>query len=171
MRSLINSILRITQLFLVLIATALLGNVRASTQHAASSATAAINFAIFVCVLSWIAVLYSLLAHFVDAVAIPIVAIALDGFATLFTFIGAVVLSAKLTTVNCANIGTRPTDWIAFGSADTEKRCREIQAGLVFMWFLFGTFTVALVLAFREFRRGGGSVRGPSLASMSQIGV
>ncbi|KAI0453441.1 marvel domain-containing protein [Xylaria acuta] len=168
MRTLINSILRIAQFFLVLVATALLGNVRATTQHAAASATAAINFAIFVCVLSWIAVIYSLIAHFVSAVAIPIIALAFDGFATLFTSIGAIVLSAKLTTVNCAHWGARPSDWIAFGSGDTEKRCREVQAGLVFMWFLFATFTATLALAFKEFRRGGGSVRGPS---MSQIGV
>ncbi|KAI1130079.1 marvel domain-containing protein [Nemania abortiva] len=168
MKTLINSILRIVQFFLVLIATALLGNVRATTQDAASSATAAINFSIFVCALSWIAVLYNLIAHFVSAVAIPIVALGLDSSATLFTFISAVVLSAKLTTANCANYGSRPSDWIAFGSGDTEKRCREIQAGLVFMWFLFATFVATLVLALREFRRSGGSVRGPS---MSQIGV
>ncbi|KAI0110883.1 marvel domain-containing protein [Nemania sp. FL0031] len=168
MQTLINSVLRLVQFFLVLIATALLGNVRATTQDAASSATAAINFAIFVCALSWIAVLYNLAAHFVSAIAIPIVSLGLDSSATLFTFIGSVVLSAKLTTANCANYGSRPSDWIAFGSGNTEKRCREIQAGLVFMWFLFGTFAAALVLTLREFRRSGGSVRGPS---MSQIGV
>lgn len=103
MNTLINSILRLVQLFLVLIATALLGNVRATTRDAASSATAAINFSIFVAALSWIAVLYNLIAHFVSAIAIPIVALALDSAATLFTFISAVVLSAKLTTANCAN--------------------------------------------------------------------
>ncbi|KAI0913947.1 marvel domain-containing protein [Ustulina deusta] len=168
MRSIMNSILRLVQFFLVLIATALLGNVRANTQHAASSATAAVNFAIFVCALAWIAIIYSFVAHFVSAVAIPIVALALDGLSTLFTFIGAIVLSAKLTTANCAHLGSRPSDWIAFGSGDTEKRCREIQAGLVFMWFLFATFAAAVVLAYKEFRRSGGSVRGPS---MSQISV
>jgi hypothetical protein len=64
--------------------------------------------------------------------------------------------------------GTRPSDWIAFGSNDTEKRCREIQAGVVFMWLLFAAFVATLVLVVKEFRRSGGSVRGPS---MSQIGV
>lgn len=103
MNTLLNSILRIVQLFLVLIATALLGNVRATTIDAASSATAAINFSLFVAALSWIAVLYNLVAHFVSAVAIPIVALALDSAATLFTFISAVVLSAKLTSANCAH--------------------------------------------------------------------
>ncbi|KAI1428574.1 marvel domain-containing protein [Xylaria sp. FL1777] len=168
MRSMINSILRIVQFLLLLIATALLGNVRASTKDAAASATAAINFAIFVAAIAWITVIYNLLAHVVSAVAIPIIAFSLDSLTTLFSFISAIVLSAKLTTANCANWGSRPTDWIAFGSSDTEKRCREIQAGLVFMWFLFATFAVTLVLTFKEYRRGGGSVYGPS---MSQIGV
>lgn len=168
MRTVINSVLRLLQFFLVFVATALLGNVRANSQHAYPTATVAINFVLFVCALSWIAVLYNLIANFVSAIVIPVLALALDAFAILFTFIGAVVLSAKLTTVNCASPGSRPVDWIAFGSGDTEKRCREIQAGLVFMWFLFATFIATLVLAVREFRRNGGSVRGPS---MSQIGV
>ncbi|KAF2967613.1 hypothetical protein GQX73_g5945 [Xylaria multiplex] len=168
MRTIINSILRLVQFLLVLIATGLLGNVRANTQHATASATAAINFSIFVCAVAWIAVIYSIIAHIVSIVAVPIVALALDSLATLFTFISAVVLSAKLTTANCANWGSKPSNWIAFGSDDTEKRCREIQAGLVFIWFLFGTFAATLFFAFKEFRRSGGSVRGPS---MSQIGV
>ena len=103
MKTLINSVLRLVQFFLVLIATALLGNVRATTYNAAGSATVAINFSLFVCALSWIAVLYNLAAHFVSAVAVPVVSLALDGSASLFTFISAVVLSAKLTTANCAN--------------------------------------------------------------------
>ncbi|KAI8624826.1 marvel domain-containing protein [Xylariaceae sp. FL1651] len=168
MQNIINSVLRLVQFLLVFIATALIGNVRATSYNAAGSATAAINFSIFVCALSWIAILYGLIAHFVSAIAIPVALLALDSLATLFTFISAVVLSAKLTAVNCGHYGSKPSDWIAFGSGDPEKRCREIQAGLVFMWFLFATFAVTAVLAFREFRRSGGSVRGPS---MSQIGV
>ncbi|KAI1822108.1 marvel domain-containing protein [Xylaria intraflava] len=168
MRNMLNSILRIAQFLLLLITTALIGNVRAATRNATGDATAAINFAIFVCAVSWLAALYSLAANFVSSIAIPLITLSADAAATLFTFIGAVVLSAKLTSVNCAHWGTKSPDWIAFGSADTEKRCREIQAGLVFMWFLFATFAVALALTFRELRRSGGSVRGPS---MSQIGV
>ncbi|KAI1438469.1 marvel domain-containing protein [Xylaria sp. CBS 124048] len=168
MPNILNPVLRIVQILPLLIATALLGNVRANTQHAAAGATAAINFAIFVCVLSWIVLLYSLLAHFFTALAVPIITLTADTSATVFTFISAIILSAKLTSVNCADWGTKPSDWIAFGSSNTEKRCREIQAGLVFTWLLFATFAVALTLTLRDLRRSGGSVRGPS---MSQIGV
>jgi hypothetical protein len=101
--ALLNAVPRSLQFIFTLIATALIGNVRATSVHATGTATAAINFAIFVCALSWIALLYGIIVEFVSAIAIPIVSLALDGLATLFTFIGAVVLSAKLTAVNCGN--------------------------------------------------------------------
>ncbi|KAI1372887.1 marvel domain-containing protein [Hypoxylon crocopeplum] len=165
METMIKSILRLLQFLLVLLTTGLIGNVIASNISGAESA---VNFIMFVCALSWIAVLYGLVSHFVAAVAIPIVALALDSASTLFTFIGAIVLSAKLQAVNCANLGSKPSDYIAFGSNNDEKRCREIQASTVFLWFLFASFAASLFFVLREFRRGGGSVRGPS---MSQIGV
>ncbi|KAI1816240.1 marvel domain-containing protein [Poronia punctata] len=165
---LVSTVLRVLQFLFTLIATGLIGNVRATTISAAGTSTAAINFAIFVLALSWLALLYGLVIQFVSAIAIPVVSLVLDSLATLFTFIAAVILSAKLTSVNCGNYGSKHSGWIAYGSGDTEKRCREIQAGLVFMWFLFATFAATLFFTYREFRRGGGSVRGPN---MSQIGV
>ncbi|OTA88322.1 hypothetical protein M434DRAFT_399082 [Hypoxylon sp. CO27-5] len=165
MEFMIKSILRILQVLLVLLVTALIGNVIASNISGAESA---INFIMFVCALSWIAVLYGLISHYIAAIVIPIVALALDSAATLFTFIGAIVLSAKLQAVNCANLGRKPSDYIAFGSNNDEKRCREIQASTVFLWFLFAAFTATLFFLLRDLRRAGGSVRGPN---MSQIGV
>ncbi|KAI0108219.1 marvel domain-containing protein [Daldinia grandis] len=165
METMIKSVLRIVQFFLVLLTTALVGNVIASNVTGSESA---INFVMFVCALSWLAIIYGLVSHFVAAIAIPVVALALDSAATLFTFIAAIVFSAKLQAVNCSNIGHKTSDYIAFGSDDTEKRCREIQASTVFLWFLFAAFAASLFFVLRELRRGGGSVRGPN---MSQIGV
>lgn len=98
---LVKSILRLLQFLLLLLTTALIGNVIASNNSGSQSA---VNFIMFVCALSWLAVLYGLVSHFVSAISIPIVALALDSTATLFTFIGAVVLAAKLQAVNCANL-------------------------------------------------------------------
>ncbi|KAI1344694.1 marvel domain-containing protein [Xylariaceae sp. FL0016] len=168
MQTMIHSILRIAQVVLVLLCTALIGNVIATNKDAAKSAESAINFAMFVCALSWLAALYGLITHFVSAAAIPIVSLALDAATTLFTFIGSVVLSAKLKAVNCGSFGHQTSDWIAFGSGNDEKRCREIQASIFFMWFLFATFCATLFFVFKDFRRGGGSLSNPS---MSQIGV
>ncbi|KAI1476760.1 hypothetical protein K445DRAFT_74426 [Daldinia sp. EC12] len=165
METMIKSVLRIVEFILVLLITALVGNVIASNISGSESA---INFIMFVCALSWLAILYGLVSHFVAAIAIPIVALALDSAAVLFTFIGAIVFSAKLQAVNCSNVGRKPSDYIAFGSNDNEKRCREIQASTVFLWFLFASLAASLFFVLRELRRGGGSVRGPS---MSQIGV
>jgi len=165
----INNILRIIQLLWILLITALIGNVIASNVTANGSSEAAINFTMFVVVLAWIAALYGLAASFVYALAMPIVILALDGLTTLFTFIAAVVLAAKLTAVNCADLSGRSGDYIAFGSNDDMKRCREIQASDVFLWFLFACFIGTLFFAFKSFRGAGGSMRrGPN---MSQIGV
>ncbi|KAI1762603.1 marvel domain-containing protein [Hypoxylon sp. FL1150] len=161
----VKTILRILQLLFVLITTALIGNVIASNDTGRESA---INFTMFVCALSWIAAIYGLVSHFVSSMAIPVALLALDSAATLFTFIDAIVLSAKLRAVNCSNFGNKASDWIAFGSHDDEKRCREIQASVVFMWFLFASFAASLFFILNDFRRSGGSVRGPN---MSQVGV
>lgn len=159
--------LRASQLLWTLLITALIGNVIALNDN---GHMAAINFTMFVAVLSWLAVLYGLAASIINAIAIPIAMLALDGIVTLFTFISAVVLSARLGVVNCANTSGRGGGWIAYGAADTEKRCREIQASTVFMWFLFISFVASFVLTFIDFRRGGGSVR-HGRPNMAQVGA
>lgn len=163
--------LRAAQLLFVIILTGLVGNVIASNRDAAASATAAVNFSMFVIVVGWLAALLGLAAGLVERVAmLPVLALlGADGLAALFTFIDAVVLAAKLGAVNCADTAGRSAAWIAYGSADDTKRCREIQAATFFMWCLFASFAAALVLSFLGFRRGGGSVRsGPT---MSQVRV
>jgi hypothetical protein len=166
----IQLLLRATQLLFIIILTGLIGNVIASNINAASTATAAINFSMFVIALSWVAALLGLAASLFERIALPVLALlGADALATLFTFISAVVLAAKLTAVNCSNTAGHAANWIAYGSANDEKRCREVQASTVFMWFLFATFAAALVLGFIGFRRGGGSMRsGPT---MSQVRV
>ncbi|QUC23078.1 uncharacterized protein UV8b_07319 [Ustilaginoidea virens] len=81
----------------------------------------------------------------------------LDVLLVLFTFINAIVLAAKLRAPNCGNIhpADLPGGWIGYGSRDTEKRCREIQACTAFMWFLWATASAALFLTVREARAGG----------------
>lgn len=159
-------ILRALQLLWVLLITALIGNVIATNQD---GAMASINFTMFVAVVSWIAVLYGLAASLVERIAIPLVMMGLDFLAVLFTFISAVVLSAELTATNCATDYTsKHSGWIAFGSGNTEKRCREIQASTAFMWFLWASFAATLIFAYLSFRRMGGSVRS-ARPHMSQV--
>jgi hypothetical protein len=173
----IKTLIRGFQLFCTLIVTALIGNVIASNVSAAGSATAAINFSMFVAVICWLAAIYGLvctLTGVMSSVAKPIIILSLDGVATLFTFIDAVVLAAKLKAVNCADLDPKNLgdDYIAFGSLDDTKRCREIQASTAFLWFLFATFIGSLFFSFGDFKgRGvGGSVHS-SRPSMAQVRV
>ena len=171
MSAFFSAIIRGTALLWTLLITALIGNVIAENVNASDSAKAAINFTMFVAVLSWIVSLYGLAAVFVSALGHAIILLSLDVLAVLFTFIDAIVLSAKLRAVNCSNPHGVPSNWIAFGSDDTEKRCREIQASTVFMWFLWIAFTACLFFTFKESRGGiGGSVR-TGRPNMSQVGV
>ncbi len=164
-------VLRAVQLIFIIILTGLIGNVIANNINAATSATAAINFSMFVIALSWVIALLGLAASLFEAVAaLPVMALlGADALATLFTFIDAIVLAAKLTAPNCGNTAGHAANWIAYGSANDSHRCREIQAATAFMWFLWATFAGALALGVLGFRRGGGSLRS-SAPTMSQVG-
>jgi uncharacterized membrane protein len=169
----ILAILRFVQLFWLLLITALIGNVIANNVNASSGNESAINFTMFVAVLSWLAALYGLAAAVIESLAIPIVLLALDGLATLFTVIDGIVLAAKLRTTNCGgdltNLGG---DWLGYGSSDDVKRCREVQASTAFMWFLFATFVAVLAFTLVSFRRSGTSVRSSvGRPHMAQVGV
>ncbi|PKS05828.1 hypothetical protein jhhlp_007657 [Lomentospora prolificans] len=169
----VKTALRVLEFLWCLLLVSLLGNVIASERNASTSANAAINFSMFVAVLAWLATIYGLLTRFVPAIEVNIVSLVLDGLATLFTFINAIVLAAKLRAVNCGNLDhdSLPKNYIAWGSANDEKRCREIQASTAFMWFLFACFAASLFFTWRDGRRGYGGGSFISRPSMAQVGV
>ena len=171
MGSIINTALRGLALLWTLLITALIGNVIASNVNARTSAQSAVNFAMFVAALSWVALIYGLAASFFSSLALPMIMLPLDGLATLFTFIAAIVLAAKLGVPDCGDIDRddHSRSWIAFGSRNDEKRCREIQASTVFMWFLWVCFVGCLFFTVKNARGGyGGSIRS-SRPAMSQV--
>lgn len=91
--------LRAFEFIFTLLLTALVGN----ALNDNSGSPASVNFAMFVAALCWIVVLYGLVAAFVESLAIPFVLLVLDALATVFTFIAAIVLSAKLGVHSCTN--------------------------------------------------------------------
>ncbi|KID76372.1 uncharacterized protein G6M90_00g075550 [Metarhizium brunneum] len=168
----INAVVRTVGLLWTLLITALIGNVIASNNN---GQMATINFTMFVAALSWVANLYGVAAAIISSLSMVIVLLVLDGLATLFTFINAIVLAAKLGAPNCGNLrnASLSSSWIGWGSSDNEKRCREIQASTAFMWFLWACFCVSLFFTVRE-ARGGGGLRGSVRSgrpNMSQVGV
>ncbi|OAQ61965.1 non-classical secretion pathway, nce2 component [Pochonia chlamydosporia 170] len=168
MSGFLNVIVRGCGLLWTLLITALIGNVIASNVN---GPMATINFTMFVAALSWVALLYGIASAIISSLSVAIVLLALDGLAVLFTFIDGIVLAAKLRAPNCGNLrhADLPDNWIGFGSGDTEKRCREIQASTAFMWFLWACFCVALFFTVKEARGGfGGSMRS-GRPNMSQV--
>lgn len=92
--------LRGFQFLWTLLILALLGNAIAS---AFAGNPSGVNFSMFVAALSAVAVLYTLTASFIEALAIPIALIVIDAILVVFTFIAAVLLAAKLGVHSCGN--------------------------------------------------------------------
>lgn len=82
-----------------LLITALLGNV---ISDAYGGTPSQINYCMFVAVLSWIVLIMGFIGSFFES--IPAIALLVaDTLAILFTFIAAVLLSAKLGVHSCDN--------------------------------------------------------------------
>ncbi|KAH8599154.1 marvel domain-containing protein [Bisporella sp. PMI_857] len=157
--------LRGLQVVLLIIVTALVGNVIA---EAFAGNPGAVNYAIFAAVWSWIVVIIGIVAA-VREVALPIALLAIDGLALLFNFIAGVVLAAKLGVHSCGNKSYVTSNSLTNGSHNPSKRCHELQAATAFFWFLFITFAATLALTALNSRGsvGGGIRRGGP--SMSQV--
>ncbi|KAG9248175.1 putative Non-classical export protein 2 [Calycina marina] len=148
--------LRAIQLLLVVITTALVGN---AIQEAFAGNPSSVNFAIFAAVFALITVLYGLVAAFMDAVAVPILLMALDAISLVATFIAGVVLAAKLGVHSCGNQSYILSNSITNGSHNPSKRCHELQAATAFFWFLFATFIATLALTAMASKGSIGGIR------------
>jgi Zn-dependent membrane protease YugP len=170
MSGILNMALRGLGLVFTLIFTALIGNLIASNIN---GHMVTINFSMFVAALSWVAILFGLVAAVIAALALPIVLLSLDILAVLFTFIDAIVLAAETRAPNCSNLShaNLPHDWIGWGSANNEHRCRKLQAATAFVWFLWATLCVCLFFTFRQYRSGYAGSSRSSRPNMSQVGV
>lgn len=146
----IRLIFRCSQILWTLLSTALIGNVIANS-FAGNPST--INFAIFVCVFSWIACLYGIAEDILGYVLLSFVKILLDLVSTFFTLIAGIVLAARLHARSCGNYSYLKSNHLTNGSLDPGKRCRELQAATAFMWFLFASFLGSLIMDFLNIRK------------------
>lgn len=80
-----------------LLITALIGNV---IHEANGGNPSQINYCMFVAVLSWIVLAIGFVGSFIETLP-PLVLLAADAVAVFFTFIAAVLLSAKLGVHSC----------------------------------------------------------------------
>lgn len=158
MPSLPPVLLRLWTFLFTLLTTALIGNAIAS---AFAGNPSSVNYSIFVCVFSWLALLYGLTTSMImESLAIPVVLMVMDGVAALLTMIAGVVLAAKLGVHSCGNEAYLKANSLTNGSHDMEKRCHELQASTAFFWFMFLGFAGSVFFDFAGSRSGGGSSRG-----------
>jgi len=159
-----NIILRALQFLFTLLTTALIGNV---IQDAVFGNPSAINYAIFTDAWCWLVLLVVVVAFFVESVAHPLITMIMDGLAALFTFVAGVVLAAKLGAHSCSNFDYTATNSLTNGEANTEKRCRELQASTAFFWFLWACFMGSLAFGFMARNHTStGTRRTPNMAQV-----
>ena len=82
-----------------LLITALLGNV---IHDAFGGTPSQINYCMFVAVLSWIVLIIGFIGSFIESIH-AIALLAADALAIFFTFVAALLLSAKLGVHSCGN--------------------------------------------------------------------
>lgn len=162
--------LRGSQFLWTLLILALLGN---AIADAFAGNPSGVNFSMFVAALSGVAVIYTLTASFIEALAIPIALIIIDTILVIFTFIAAVLLAAKLGVHSCGNKSYLVHNNYTNGSHSMGKRCHELQASDAFFWFLFASYVGSLILSVLGGTGGGMSSRGGGMRrggpSMSQV--
>ncbi|KAF4125803.1 Membrane-associating domain [Geosmithia morbida] len=166
----IDANLRATALVVTVAATGLHGSVL-SDSVGGGHQTAILAWTVSVVAWCWVASLYGLASLCATVLAsAPLVQLALDGVASLATLADAIALSAVLGVVDCGDISSATeSDWIGFGSADTEHRCRMVQAGTVLIWILCVLFSLIAFFTFRSWRvRAAGRRSPPGRPNMSQ---
>jgi len=127
---------------------------------------ASVNYAMFTATFAMIVLLVWVVSRFVSLP--PMVTLALDGLAMLFSLIAGIVLAARLHVHRCNNTGYLITNSLSQGM---ESRCRELQASCAFFWFIWVGFLASFVVGFSE--NGTSTFRGPrrggSTPAMSQV--
>lgn len=162
------TVLRLTQLIFTIVITIITGYLLNDTSpNAPDSVKACVNFLAFICILNWIVSIYGLASRYIQLLAIPIIQLPLDIAGTLFSLVGAIVISVKLGTVDCPNWTgdeKKYLSWIAYWTKklvddqDPEhviSRCRTFQADNAFMYMLFITGGVLLFFTYRAWRHSG----------------
>lgn len=101
--------LRCSQLLWTFLCTALFSSVIAG---AFAGNPSIINFAIFVCVLSWITCIGGMIGAFDEKYLVPMIVLVLDTTTTILSLITGIVLAAKLTAHSCGDTVRSINRWL-----------------------------------------------------------
>jgi len=158
--------LRGFQFFCTLVIMALIGNMIATAVHGNHSI---VNYDMFVAVFGMLSLLYLIATAFMDALAVPIVAIGLDAANLLFYLIAGIATAAYLGVHSCSNSNYTLHNKVTNSSPDTHKRCREAQASTAFFWFAFAAFVATTAFSVMGGSGGVNMRGGVRRPTMSQV--
>ncbi|KAJ5372379.1 hypothetical protein N7517_004385 [Penicillium concentricum] len=151
---------------------ALIGNMIA---EAFAGNPGTVNYAIYTSVFSMFTLFYLVPASFnLDWALHPIIMIVLDVLNCIFFFCAAIALAAKLECHSCSNTDYLNRNEITNGSNNKEKRCREAQASVAFLWFGWACYMASVIVSLfmsrsatpSRSRRANSSRRAPAMAQV-----
>lgn len=147
--------LRVWEFIFALLTLALVGNM---IDDAFAGNPAIVNYTIFVAAFGVFTLFYLTPASFnVDWSGHPAIMILLDALNAVFFLTCGIALAAKLECRDCSNDEYTKSNSVTDGSVDREKRCREAQASVAFLWFAWAGFTGSMILSFAMLRQSGGA--------------
>ncbi|ODV77070.1 uncharacterized protein CANTADRAFT_23901 [Suhomyces tanzawaensis NRRL Y-17324] len=159
-----DSILRLVNFILLVIALGLTGSLAATTVWGSNSR---VNFAVFALAFAILtSSLYGVLAYFVAALAWPVILATFDFLNLVFTFAAATAIAANIHAHSCNNKDYIDNNSIAQGKTG---RCRKAQASVAFLYLSFFIFLASAVFSFIGIAKGG-LFGGPS-RSAPRVGV
>lgn len=160
-----DSILRLTNFVLLVIALGLTASLAASTV---TQSNPQINFGVFAAAFAILtSSFYGILAYLIAAFAWPIVLAALDILNLIFTFAAATAIAAGIRCHSCSNKDYVDDNNITQGSSG---RCRKAQASVAFLYISFFIFVFSTVFSVISISKGG-LFGGSSGRSTARVGV
>ncbi|KAH1292239.1 hypothetical protein KXX11_009700 [Aspergillus fumigatus] len=137
--------LRAWEFVFSLLVMALIGNINAMA-FAGNPAT--INYSMFTATFSIISLFYLVPASINLNWAIhPIIMIVLDVLNNIFFLTCAIALAARLECHSCSNDEYTLHNEITNGAHNRQKRCREAQASVAFLWFAWAGYMASTIIS------------------------
>lgn len=160
-----DSILRIVNFLLLVVALGLTGSLAATTPDHNNPQ---VNFAVFTAAFGILtSSFYGILAYVFAAFAWPVLLAAFDFLNLVFTFAAATAIAAAIHVHSCFNHDYLKGNTIAQGKTG---RCRKAQASVAFLYISFFVFLASAIFSIISITKGG-LFGGHSRSSAPRVGV
>ncbi|KAJ5584577.1 uncharacterized protein N7459_004377 [Penicillium hispanicum] len=155
--------LRAWEFVMTLLVMSLIGNMIA---EAFAGNPSTVNYSMYTSAFSMLTLFYLVPASFnLDWALHPIIMIVVDALNCIFFFCAAIALAAKLECHSCSNTSYTSSNEITNGSHNPQKRCREAQASVAFLWFAWAGYMASVFVSIFMSRAATSNTRGRSAST------